>query len=127
MKKYFPLFFIFLVVSSCTSMAQQQGLNPVRFEQGISLTGVQILDVRTQEEYNGGHIKNAFLADWNDQEKFNQRIAKLDKNKPVYTYCRSGRRSSAATSYLQKLGFKQVYNLDGGIEAWKAANKPVEL
>ncbi|MGZ3924963.1 MAG: rhodanese-like domain-containing protein [Flavisolibacter sp.] len=96
------------------------------FAKGISRHNIQLLDVRTQNEYNSGHLKNAFLADWTDRQAFGERTQYLDKNKPVYTYCLSGGRSQAAAQWLQQQGFKEVHNLDGGIIAWKNENEPVE-
>lgn len=96
------------------------------FAKGISRNNIQLLDVRTQNEYNSGHLKNAFLVDWIDKQAFSQRIQYLDKNKPVYTYCLSGGRSQAAAQWLQQQGFKEVHNLDGGMIAWKNENEPVE-
>jgi rhodanese-related sulfurtransferase len=86
---------------------------------------VQVLDVRTAGEYQSGHLKDAFLADWNNETEFRERIKSLDKNKPVYTYCLSGARSGAAAQWMNKNGFT-AYNLNGGIVAWKKADKPVE-
>lgn len=96
------------------------------FAKGISQNNIQLLDVRTQNEYNSGHLKNAFLADWINKQAFTERIQYLDKNKPVYTYCLSGGRSKAAAQWLQQQGFKEVHNLEGGIMAWKNENEPVE-
>lgn len=96
------------------------------FDKGIHQKNIQLLDVRTQREYNSGHLKNSFLADWTDRKTFQDRIQSLDKNKPVYAYCLSGGRSNAAAIWLKQQGFKEVYNLDGGIVAWKRNSKPVE-
>lgn len=95
------------------------------FEKAISEKGSQVLDVRSMEEYQSGHIKNALLADWTDRDEFMYRIQSLDKSKPVYTYCFSGARSSRAAAWLRENGFI-AYNLDGGIAAWKRDNKPLE-
>jgi rhodanese-related sulfurtransferase len=54
------------------------------------------LDVRTAAEYQSGYLKNALLANWNDETEFKERIIALNKNKPVYTYCLSGARSHVA-------------------------------
>lgn len=114
-----------MTLVSCT--AQNNQLDAAAFEQGINgKETVQILDVRTPGEYAGGHIKNALLADWNNKEEFERRIAFIDKSKPVYVYCLAGGRSAAAASKLTAAGFEKVYNLSGGINAWKAAGKPVE-
>jgi rhodanese-related sulfurtransferase len=110
--------------ASCNSSAQQVNLDVAAFEKAIADSNIQVLDVRTMEEFNSGHLKDAFLADWTKKEQFRERVAALDKKKPVYTYCLSGGRSSAATKWLNENGF-QAYNLDGGIAAWKREGKPV--
>jgi rhodanese-related sulfurtransferase len=112
---------------ACRNQAQtKSNLSADEFEKGISQQHVQVLDVRTQAEYNSGHLKNSFLADWNNKKVFQERVEHLDKSKPVYTYCLVGGRSSAAADWLIANGFKEVYNLDGGIQAWKKNEKPVE-
>jgi rhodanese-related sulfurtransferase len=85
----------------------------------------QILDVRTKEEFATGHLARAVLIPWTDPD-FQARAAKeLDRAKPVFVYCRSGRRSSAAATALVKLGFAEVKNLEGGILAWQKAGQPI--
>ncbi len=93
-----------LFISSCT--AQLNVLDVTTFEKGInSNDSVQILDVRTPDEYNSGHIKNALLANWNDKSEFERRISFLDKTKPVYVYCLAGGRSAAAAKKIIAIGF----------------------
>jgi rhodanese-related sulfurtransferase len=113
------------ILAACNSQAQQTNLSVAEFEKGIAQNNIQVLDVRTPEEYQSGHLKNALLADWNNDTEFQRRVKALDKSKPVYTYCLSGGRSSAAIQYLKQNGFT-AYNLSGGISAWKRDNKPVE-
>ena len=84
-----------------------------------------VLDVRTPGEYSKGHIKNSMLIDYLD-DSFAERVSKLDKNKTVYVYCHSGGRSSEAQQEMQKQGFRNVINLEGGITAWEKAGLPVE-
>ena len=96
------------------------------FESGITKDSVQILDVRTPGEYSSGHIKGAMLADWNNKEEFKRRVAFIDKNKPVYVYCLVGGRSAAAAEKMRAEGFEKVFELKGGINAWKADNKSLE-
>ncbi|MEG2290111.1 MAG: rhodanese-like domain-containing protein [Clostridium sp.] len=75
-----------------------------------------ILDVRTQEEYDGGHIKDSILIPVDDLEKLAK--TKLeDKNKKILIYCRSGNRSNTAAKILSELGYTQVYDF-GGINSW---------
>jgi rhodanese-related sulfurtransferase len=84
-----------------------------------------LLDVRTPEEFNAGHIPGAMLLDYYN-DNFKKSAAQLDKTKPVFVYCKTGGRSSSAAKILRDLGFKEVYDLEGGISAWKNAGKTVE-
>lgn len=95
------------------------------FAQEIAGTPGQLIDVRTAPEYATGHIANATLIDWKDPENFKSAAKVLDKDKPIYLYCRSGHRSTEAGNYLIKQGFKHVFNLEGGIQAWQASGKTV--
>lgn len=113
------------LLAACNSNAQQTNLSVPEFEKAIAQKNIQLLDVRTPGEYQSGHLKNALLADWNNEKEFQLRAKALDKSKPVYTYCLSGARSSAATDWLRQNGFT-AYTLTGGISAWKRADKPVE-
>src|SRR5690606_18709419 len=83
------------------------------------------LDVRTPEEFESGHIVDAMLANINEKEEFNRRVSALDKEKPVYVYCLSGGRSQKAAEILRKKGFREVVELEGGINAWRNADLPV--
>jgi len=119
---------VFAVLLFLSGAAQtNKSLQPDEFEQAIrSNDSLQILDVRTPGEYYSGHIKKALQADWNDQTEFNRRIAYVDKTRPVYVYCLAGGRSAAAAEKMRKMGYANVYELKGGINAWKAANKSLE-
>ena len=120
------LLFFVGTFTACNSIAQQSNnLTVGNFEKGVKQKNIQVLDVRTPSEYESGHLKNAILADWTNQEEFIKKVQLIDKSKTVYTYCHSGGRSGQATTWLIKNGFT-VYNLDGGIAAWKKAGKPVE-
>ncbi len=78
-----------------------------------------VLDVRTPQETAQGVIPGATTIDFYAPD-FQEQIKKLDPSKPVYVYCKSGGRSSNAAQMLKDLGFKEVYNLNGGITAWQA-------
>ncbi len=112
---------------ACTN-AQTNGdkLSVNDFEKTLNTThDAQIVDVRTPEEFNNGHLKNALNIDWNG-DKFEAQLKNLDKNKPQFVYCLSGGRSSSAAELMRKEGFKKVYEMKGGMMAWNSANKPVE-
>ncbi len=85
---------------------------------------VQLLDVRTPDEFAQGHIGAAALIDWRADGFAEKAQTQLVKDRPVMLYCRSGRRSAEAADVLDKLGFK-TYNLKGGILAWTGAGKRV--
>jgi rhodanese-related sulfurtransferase len=114
-----------IFLTACNSNAQQTNLSVTEFEKGVTQSDVQVLDVRTAGEYQSGHLKNAMLADWNNEKEFKERVKSLDKGKPVYTYCLSGARSGAASEWLKQNGFS-AYNLSGGITAWKNAGKHLD-
>lgn len=78
--------------------------------------GIILLDVRTKEEYDSGHIKDAVLIPVDVLEK--EAVTSLkDKKAVIFVYCRSGNRSVTASNILVKLGYTNVYNL-GGIKDW---------
>ena len=89
-------------------------LNVLAFKNAVSNKKVQLIDVRTVNEYKAGCINNAKNIDVFSGE-FTSEANKLDKVKPVYLYCRSGARSKMASKKLSKLGFKEIYDLKGGI------------
>lgn len=92
------------------------------FQTYIANPVVQLLDVRTRDEFDEGHIAGATLVDVNDSTFVEQAMAVLDKQRPVALYCRSGRRSVRAANLLTAQGF-QVTNLVGGVMAWQDAGK----
>jgi phage shock protein E len=100
-------------------------VDPAGAEKLIKDDKAGILDVRTADEFKEGRIAGAKNIDFTEND-FEQKAAELDKTKPWLVHCGSGRRSTASLEVLQKLGFKQIYHLDGGMKAWKAAGKPVE-
>lgn len=126
MQKIVLLFAIVLFAGSCQLNGQTQSrLDPNAFEQKIKSGSVQILDVRTSEEYKSGYIENAMLADWLNEKQFNERTQHLDKSKPVLVYCASGIRSAEAAEVLRTRGYT-VFELVGGMNKWKREGKPVK-
>ena len=77
-----------------------------------------IIDVRTREEFESGYLKNAQLIDIMQPQSFMDAVNKLDKNKNYYMYCRSGNRSGQACQFLDAQGYKNTYNLQGGMLDW---------
>jgi phage shock protein E len=99
--------------------AVSESLDPKAFKSKIEATpdGV-VLDVRTPEEVAQGVISGAKVINFKASD-FDQQIQSLDKNKPYFVYCASGGRSGKTASLMKEKGFKNVYNLEGGITAWK--------
>ena len=84
-----------------------------------------ILDVRTPEEYDDGHIENAYLLNFKSGS-FVDELEKMDKNKRYYVYCRTGRRSRKAVELMKENGYAEAHNVIGGIDKWKRSRLPVE-
>lgn len=99
-------------------------LSPDDANAKIESGDVEILDVRTPEEYADGHIEGATLVDFYEPD-FADRIAELDHDREYVVYCRSGNRSGQAAAMMADQGFSTVNDVDGGIVAWEAAGLPV--
>ena len=129
MKNYFTisLLGIALLLNSCSSGQKQPdgtNLSAPEFAQKIKeLPSAPIVDVRTPGEFSKGHLISATNIDWNGND-FEKQISTLDKSKPVLVYCLSGGRSTAAAAQMRSEGFKEVYDLVGGIMKWRGANLP---
>lgn len=114
---------ITFLMLSCNgqTMKNVENVEAKSFSKKISeTTNAQILDVRTPEEFASEHIDNAVNINWLADD-FVVNTAKLDKSKPVFIYCKSGARSTKAAIKLEELGFKKIYQLEGGILKWNTA------
>lgn len=109
-----------IILTTCganNNTQAQSRLDAKGFKTAIAKKGIQLVDVRTPNEYNNGHIKGAKLVNYYENS-FRTKIAKLDKNKPIYLYCKGGIRSSRAAGICKQMGFKKVYDMKGGMDAW---------
>ena len=79
--------------------------------------GLVVLDIRTPEEFNAGALPDAVNVDFYEAD-FRDQLADLDKDVPYVMYCNSGNRSATAADMMEQLGFTEVYEIDGGIQAW---------
>lgn len=117
-----------LSLQGCAMAAQDEGpLTAKQYQQKIkdnSLGAIQLIDVRTPEEFAEGHLQYARNINSKDKD-FGDKLSSLDRTKPVFVYCLGGGRSAKATQALKDLGFEEVYDLKGGIMAWKNENLPV--
>lgn len=124
---------IFLIVmtmcimhaAGCNSNEKVISVSASEFEKEINVGSVQLVDVRTPEEFADGHIAGALNINVKSDD-FRQKAEKaLSKDSVVLVYCRSGRRSLDAAKILTELGYK-VINLKGGIIEWREAGLPVD-
>ena len=94
------------------------------FASRIADPDVVLLDVRTADEYNEGHIQNALNINVKQDDFIEKAKSTLPADKTIAVYCRGGKRSANAAGMLAKEGYK-VVNLEGGIMAWKEAGMPI--
>lgn len=118
--KQFTLIFSLLFFFSCSETKEPQvyKISAEQMLEAIENESIQLIDVRTEEEYCSGRLKNAQnICITNDD--FKARAEKLDKDKPVYLYCKVGGRSANAAEVLKEMGFKFIYDMSGGMDEWK--------
>ncbi|WP_027138557.1 rhodanese-like domain-containing protein [Gaetbulibacter saemankumensis] len=114
-------FFISLTILGCRQGKAQENyvnVSPEKMQKLLLKTDkAQIIDVRTPEEYQAGHLMHAINIDFYSKS-FSEDIKKLDVEKPVFIYCKSGRRSRSSTEQFKAAGFDKIYNLEGGYLGW---------
>jgi len=81
-----------------------------------------IVDTRTREEYDAGHIDGSLLIDFYAAD-FEEQIAALPRNAVIFLYCRSGNRSGQTATMMREMGFTEVYNLTAGFNEWVATGQ----
>ncbi len=118
------------IIVSCNGQSSKniKIIDPVSFTKEIENTSnAQILDVRTPEEFVTEHLQKAENVNWLSAD-FATNTTKYDKSKPVFVYCKSGRRSHQAAEKLAELGFTTIIEMEGGIVNWAAEglSKPTE-
>lgn len=90
-------------------------LSPQEFREAVTNKKVQLIDVRTKNEFDHGSIENAVNLDFFQPGQLLEGLKNFDKDEPIYLYCRSGNRSQKAAGLLKQEGFKEIYDLRGGI------------
>jgi rhodanese-related sulfurtransferase len=135
MKKFFilALLLIILIVGgsvyfmdNLSSQATFVDITPAQFSQDLKSGGFTLIDVRTLDEYNAGHIKNAQQSDYYQTQAFTSFLGSLDKKGKYLIYCRTGKRSSLVMQMMRDMGFVSVSDLAGGYNAWVSSGLPVE-
>jgi thioredoxin 1 len=123
MKHVFLLFVTVLSFAGC-SQNEAATLDAESFSAQLAANPDAVLiDVRTPQEFSGGHLANAHNIDWNAPD-FLMQVAFIDKKTPVFVYCLSGGRSGSAATEMRKNGYTTVYELTGGLLAWRSAGLP---
>lgn len=129
MKKVIFMLLLSVGIGSWATAQEQDSVEIVKLEvhtfleQVKDTTGIQLIDVRTAEEFQGGHVKHAININLN-AEDFEEQVAKLDKSTPVYLYCLGGVRSAKAAERLKKQGFEHIFEMKGGMTQWRSNNLP---
>jgi rhodanese-related sulfurtransferase len=101
-------------------------VSPYLVKETIALhTGAVVIDVRTQQEYDEGHIPGAILV---PEETLYQKIPQLypDKTKTIYLYCHTGHRGAVSTRLLKSMGYEKAFNIEGGLDGWQAGGNKIE-
>lgn len=110
-----------LLLASCKDKSDARIITVLptqEFHDATAGNKVQLLDVRTPEEFKDGHVTNAININVLEDD-FTSKAETFDKQKPVYLYCRSGKRSAKASAILKDLGFKEIYDMEGGFLSWE--------
>ena len=125
MKKLSILFgltaILFFTACKDNTVAQEiQVLTPQEFHDAMAdKKDIQLVDVRTPEEFAEGHLENAQNINISETN-FITEAEKLNLEKPIYVYCRSGKRSAKAALILKDVGFKEIYDMKGGYLHWES-------
>lgn len=110
---------LLLVVVGCKANLSRSGEVDVSIDDALKMwqnKEAVIIDIRTPEEYKDGHIPGVALI---PLDQLDTRMNEVPKDKKVLIICRSGNRSAKGTSLLRKNGFDNVYNVTGGMLAWR--------
>ncbi len=121
----FTVAFLFLFQSCKDYSKEEASTNEIElispqqvYDAVYSTDSVQLVDVRTPAEYRESHLKGSQNICVTSDD-FAEKVKTLDKNKPVYVYCKMGGRSANAAKRLQEMGFTKIYDMDGGILLWE--------
>ena len=90
-------------------------LDPHKAQEMVEEGSVNVIDIRDLGSYSAGHIPSAVSLNDTNVKEF---IESTDKEKPLIVYCYHGISSRGAAEYLSQNGFKEVYSMTGGFEAW---------
>jgi rhodanese-related sulfurtransferase len=114
MKKLIAVLFSVLLLAGCNG-GSYKTISVTEAETMIESGKVEVIDVRTPEEYTAGHIPESKLIPLQTLEGM---LSELDKEKEYLIVCRSGNRSAEASAILAQNGFQMIYNMGGGMNEW---------
>lgn len=112
-----------LVAVNACNQTKASGIEQITVDQmsdALKNDSIQLLDVRTTDEYIESHLENAHNICVTDDD-FKEKAANLNRDEPVYVYCKKGGRSAKAAKILQEMGFTKIYDMTGGILLWEEA------
>ena len=113
-----------LFAATSIMAAEYPDISIADLKKAIADGKVTVIDVRTSDEFSEGHIKDAKNIDIMSPD-FSAKLGALDKTKPVLVHCQAGGRSTRSLPTFEKLGFTEIYHLDGGMNDWNKAGQPV--
>ena len=121
------IFTSILAMLLLSTMAQNTNLTLIDFVKKINTTThPQILDARSPEEFGLNHLKGAININLKDSNGYEKEFATLNKANPVFVYSINNGRSSVVAGKLKNKGFKEVYELPGGLANWVGSGNPIE-
>jgi len=121
--KYLLLLFFSSFALQVIGQPRATVLNANDFSDQITTKGIVLVDIRTPQEFQQGHIDGAININFYDRNFYADVQDKINKNAQLYIYCRSGNRTSQATTKLEKLGYLDINDLQGGIISWISSGK----
>ncbi|MFN4986612.1 MAG: rhodanese-like domain-containing protein [Ignavibacteria bacterium] len=124
MSRFFTNLAVILIAAASVACAQQyKNVTAQEAKTMIGKGNVVVVDVRTPQEWNAGHLSGAVLVDFYDAN-FESNIKKVGKDKQVLVYCARGGRSASAAEKMSSWGWKNVTNMTGGYTSWSSAGLP---
>jgi rhodanese-related sulfurtransferase len=126
-KTLFCCLLLVVVAISCKETSQNEVImvSAEEMQALLELEDIQLVDLRTPEEYKTGYIEQSQNIDYTSPT-FEEDITKLDKSKPVIVYCKSGGRSGRCSKKMKEAGFEKVFDLEGGIAKWKFSGNEIK-
>src|SRR5690625_1352660 len=120
--RFYIVILLFAVASfqvSCSNKNQKvQVVSTEMYKEFVKDNSITLVDVRTPEEFEEGALPGAVNIDYYDEENFHKAYDAFDRKEPIYLYCRTGNRSIKTAEKLMKMGFEEIYDMEGGYMQW---------